>query len=174
MTPVFVYFKEAILDDDNRFTLDFSDVINVYQILFSPKNDYYVTSMNCDLNLLRDFNTHEDILNDIKELSEKSRVLLEKGPAYQNEIHDVYLFLGVGGTVMKQLTFCFWLPNAQIYKFCYNYKFDDVKEQRVRDCRIYSPYRQFIERDLKFKLSDEIYSVSLGEYSDTIVLKFDY
>ena len=101
MTPVFIYFKEAFLDDDNRFTLDFSDSINVYQILFSPKNDNYVTSMNCDLNLLRGFNVHEDILDDIKELSENSRVMLEKGPANQNEIHDVYLFLGVAGIVME-------------------------------------------------------------------------
>ena len=76
MTSAFIYFKEAMLDDNNRFTLDFSDGINVCQILFSPKKDYYVTSMNCDLNLLRDFNAHEDILDDIKKLSEKSCVLL--------------------------------------------------------------------------------------------------
>ena len=123
-----------MLDDNNRFTLDFSDGINVCQILFSPKKDYYVTSMNCDLNLLRDFNAHEDILDDIKKLSEKSRVLLEQSLAYQNEIHNIYLLLGVQGTVMKQLTFLFWLPNAQIYKFCYNYKFYDAKGKRVRDC----------------------------------------
>ena len=129
MTSVFIYFKEAMLDDNNRFTLDFSDGINVCQILFSPKKDYYVTSMNCDLNLLRDFNAHEDILDDIKKLSEKSRALLEKSLAYQNEIHNIHLLLGVQGTVMKQLTFLFWLPNAQIYKFCYNYKFYDVKGQ---------------------------------------------
>ena len=134
MTSVFIYFKEAMLDDSNRFTLDFSDGINVCQILFSPKKDYYVTSMNCDLNLLRDFNAHEDILDDIKKLSEKSRALLEKSLAYQNEIHNIHLLLGVQGTVMKQLTFLFWLPNAQIYKFCYNYKFYDVKGKRVRDC----------------------------------------
>ena len=55
MDPVYIYFKEVFLDDKNRFTIDFLDEIVVHQLLFSPENDYYVTSMNCDQNLLKDF-----------------------------------------------------------------------------------------------------------------------
>ena len=68
MEPVYIYFKEALLDDQNRFTLDFSNEIIVNEILFSPDKDYYITSMNCDLKLLKDFQAHEHILDDIKKL----------------------------------------------------------------------------------------------------------
>ena len=88
MTPVYIYFKEALLDDDNRFTLDFANDIYVNQILFSSKCDYYITKLNCDLKLLKDFNAHKDILNDLKKLSDLSRKLLEKGAAYQNDIKN--------------------------------------------------------------------------------------
>ena len=68
MTPVYIYFKEALLDDDNRFTLDFANDIYVNQILFSSKYDYYITTLNCDLKLLKDFSVHKDILDDLKKL----------------------------------------------------------------------------------------------------------
>ena len=90
MEPVYIYFKEALLDDQNRFTLDFSNEIIVNEILFSPDKDYYITSMNCDLKLLKDFEAHEDILDDIKKLSKLRRLLLEKDPDYQNDVGGVY------------------------------------------------------------------------------------
>ena len=55
MEPVYIYFKEAFLDDQNRFTLDFPNEIVVHQIILSPENNYYITSMNYDLNLLKIF-----------------------------------------------------------------------------------------------------------------------
>ena len=67
MEPAFIYFKEAFLNNENKFTLDFSDEEIVHEVLFSPKNDYYVTSMKCDLKLLRDLNAHRDIFDAIKE-----------------------------------------------------------------------------------------------------------
>ena len=51
----------------------------VYEIDFLTKNDYYITSLNCDLI------DNKDKL--IKELLEKSRSLLKKGSAYQNDIN---------------------------------------------------------------------------------------
>ena len=63
MEPVYIYFKEALLDDQNHFTLDFSNEIIVNEILFSPDKGYYITSMNCDLKLIKGFQTHEDILD---------------------------------------------------------------------------------------------------------------
>ena len=83
MIPVYIYFKEALLDDDNIFTLDFA---NVNQILFSSKYDYYTTTLNCGLKLLKDFHAHKDILDDLKKLLDLSRKRLEKGAAYQNDI----------------------------------------------------------------------------------------
>ena len=55
MGPVYIYFKEILLNDQNRFTLEFSNEIINNEILLSPGKDYYITSMNCDLKLLEDF-----------------------------------------------------------------------------------------------------------------------
>ena len=76
MKPVFICFNEAYLNDEIKFTLDFLDEEIVHEVLFFPKIDYYVTSNNFDLKLFQDLNMHKDISNDIKELSEKSQLLL--------------------------------------------------------------------------------------------------
>ena len=75
----FLYFKEISLEAKNKFTLDFSTTELVYQINFSNKNYYYITTMNYNLVIA---NNYGDLLDNIKELSTKSRLLLEKGPAY--------------------------------------------------------------------------------------------
>lgn len=78
MELVYIYLKKPFLEDENRFTLDFSDEIIVHQVLLSPEKDYYVTSMNCNLKLLRDFQAYDDIQDDLKKLSELGCLLLEK------------------------------------------------------------------------------------------------
>ena len=72
-----MYFKEIVLDESNKFTLDFSQTDQIYKVHFSPKKDYFITSMNCNHDI------QEVIKNDVKELSEKRRLLLEKGPAIE-------------------------------------------------------------------------------------------
>ena len=74
MEPIFFYFKETLLQANNKFTLDFSSMELIYQINFSTEYDYYITTMNCNLIIANDYG---DLLNDIKELSTKSRLLLE-------------------------------------------------------------------------------------------------
>ena len=49
MNPIWIYSKEIKLDDDNKFTLDFSNTEIIYEIDFLKTNDYYMTSLNCDL-----------------------------------------------------------------------------------------------------------------------------
>ena len=56
----------------------------VYEIDFLTKNDYYITSLNCDL-IVKEQIDNKDKL--IKELLEKSRSLLKKGSAYQSDIN---------------------------------------------------------------------------------------
>ena len=74
MEPIFFYFKETLLQANNKFTLDFSSMELIYQINFSTEYDYYITTMNCNLIKANDYG---DLLDDIKELSTKSRLLLE-------------------------------------------------------------------------------------------------
>ena len=69
--PFYFYFKVTSLDTNNKFTLDFSNTELVYQINFSPKNDYYITTMNCNLIIATDYG---DVTQGIKDLSEKSRL----------------------------------------------------------------------------------------------------
>ena len=88
MRPILIYFGETYLDENNKFTLDFWDQEFVQEIEFLSKNKYYITSLNCKLKLKEYI--HED--EKIKKLSAKSRLLLEKGPAYLCDID--YLTLG--------------------------------------------------------------------------------
>ena len=87
MRPLLIYFREAHLDENNKFTLDFSDHESVQEIEFLSKNKYNITSLNCKLKLKE--HIHED--EKIKKLSAKSRRLLEKGTTYLCDID--YLML---------------------------------------------------------------------------------
>ena len=90
MKPIFICFKEIELDDNDKFTLDFSNTEIIYEIDVLTKNDYCITSLNCDL-IVKENNDDKSKL--IKDLSEKSRLLLEKGPAYQNNINEISYFV---------------------------------------------------------------------------------
>ena len=75
MKPIFIYIKEIELDNI-KFTLDFSNMEMIYEIDFLMKNGFYITSLNCDLNV-KEYNGNKRKL--VKDLLEKSRLLLEKG-----------------------------------------------------------------------------------------------
>ena len=107
-----MYFKEIVLDQNNKFTLDFSQTNQTYKVHFSPKKDYFITSMNCNLDIQEDIKN--SVFDEIKELSEKSRLLLVKGPAYQNDIKIVYMWLGVPRRTHEKIYFYFVLSAANI------------------------------------------------------------
>ena len=74
--PIFLYFKTAEFLK-NKFVLVFLETKVVYQIRFSTEKYYYITPMNCNL-IIHD--EYEHVNNEIKQLSKKSNLLLEKGP----------------------------------------------------------------------------------------------
>ena len=49
MSTAFTYFKEIISKDNCKFTLDFSDEGFIQKIVFLSENDYYISSLNCNL-----------------------------------------------------------------------------------------------------------------------------
>ena len=49
MRPGFICFKEIALGENNKFTIDFSDQDFVQEIDFLSNNDYYITSLDCNL-----------------------------------------------------------------------------------------------------------------------------
>ena len=59
--------------------LDFLQTEVGYQIRFSTEKDYYITSMNFNLIIHDDY---EHVSDEIKQLSEKNNLLLEKSPNF--------------------------------------------------------------------------------------------
>ena len=78
--------------------MDFPNTELIYQINFSAKNDYYITTMNCNLVIASDYGW---LLGGMKKLSTKSRLLLGKGAAYQFYIVLVELALSFTGMEKK-------------------------------------------------------------------------
>ena len=130
MRPDFIYFKEIILNDNNKFTLDFSDEEFVQEIHFLTNRDYYVTSLNCNL-ILKEYINDEKRL--VEELSKKRRLLIEKGPAYQNDIG--YLISEISSIFdiknVAPLTYHFTLHPKILYNYCYYYKFYDTVRKKL-------------------------------------------
>ena len=146
MRPVLIYFRETHLDENNKFTLDFSDQEFVQEIEFLSKNKYYIATLNCNLKV-------EEYIYEtrkIKDLSTKSRVLLEKGPAVLCDI-DYLLLTSEWYIKTSNHVYQFILNPKIIDNYSYRYKFWDTVEKKIRDGQIYSPYSQFIGKGFNFE-----------------------
>ena len=140
MRPVLIYFRETLLDANNKFTLDFSDHDFVQEIEFLSKNKYYITG-------LKEY-IHED--EKIKKLSAKSRLLLEKGAAYLCDID--YLVLISDCYIKDSNHICKFKLYPKITGNCsYKYEFWNTIEKKIRDGQIYSPYSQLLEKGFNFE-----------------------
>ena len=62
MDPIFIYFSEIDLKDNNKFTLDFSDEQNVQELIFLKDRDYYVISLNCNLTVKEYIDDKKNVL----------------------------------------------------------------------------------------------------------------
>ena len=49
-----------------------------------------------------------------------------------------------------------------------------MEEQKIRYCAIYSPCNHFSERGFKPKVYDNIYTVGLGEFANSIFTQYKY
>ena len=146
MNPIFIYQNEAKLDYNNKFTIDFIDNDVVNYIKFFQKNQYYISSMNCNITKAnKKITTFEGSQSDVDKLSATSRDLLDKGAASKNDITYMTSFL----------TPNFNLPDIapQKYKLVlnpeiinnnsFNYQFYDVNDKRLKFAKIYSPFSHF-------------------------------
>ena len=100
--------------------------------------------------------------------------MLEKGAAYQNDIKEVKLWRGAPGTTFESTSFLFQLSDEVIERFSYQYKFDDVVENKVRNCKIRSPYDHFFNKGLIFKYNNSTYEVEIDDKNQNIIGTFDY
>ena len=62
MRPILIYFRETHLDENNKFTLDFSDHEFVQETEFLSKNKYYITNFNLQLKLKEFIHKDEKII----------------------------------------------------------------------------------------------------------------
>ena len=150
MKPVFIYFREVPFSDNNEFVLDFSDEEFVQRVYFSKKTDYYIASLDCSLILTEYIKKDKEKM--IEELSARSRLLLQKARAYQNDIGwltsataGYYNFPGFG------VTYNFITYPKIIDEYSYKYKFYDTKMKIVTNCKIYSPFSHFKRNGFEFK-----------------------
>ena len=143
MNPIFIYQNEAKLDNNNKFTIDFIDEEVVNLVSFFSKNQYYISSLNCNITKANkkkfSFSGSKALVND---LSSISRELLDKGPTVKNDIDYV----------TATLTDNYDLPEIapQKYKIVldqkvvndnsFRYQFYDQVDERLKFARIYSPF----------------------------------
>ena len=88
----------------------------------------------------------------IRKLSEKSRLLLEKGAAYQNDI-DYLVLKTLWHVKDMNYTYRFKLFQEIINQYSYKYKFFDTIVKKITDCQIYSPYLQFVGKGFNFEIA---------------------
>ena len=82
MRPILIYFRETHLDENNKFTLYFSDHEIVQEIEFLSKSKYYITNLNCK-SKLKEY-IHED---------EKIKNYLQKVDFYSKKVLHTYVIL---------------------------------------------------------------------------------
>ena len=143
MNLIFIYQNEATLQANNKFSIDFIDGEIVNFINFSTENQYYISSLDCNITKANKkkitFSGSQKLVND---LSKISRELLDKGAAFKNDI----------GYLTSALTPNFNLPHLAPQKYnlvldpkvlndnCYSYQFYDTTDKRLKYAKIYSPF----------------------------------
>ena len=97
--------------------------------------------MNCNLVIANDYGR---LLGDIEKLSTKSWLLLEKRAAYQFNLSLVELALSFPGMAKKipdKLNLLSYQENVDLFRW--KYKFYHITDNRIKDCKFFSPYTQF-------------------------------
>ena len=103
--------------------------------------------MNCNLVIANDYG---DLLDEIKELSTKSQLLLEKGPAHQFDLSLIELALSFPGMEKKvdEMYFLSYPENMDLYSW--KYEFYDSNDNQIKNCKIFSPYTQSKNEGFEF------------------------
>ena len=103
--------------------------------------------MNCNLVIADNYGK---LLDNINELSTKSRLLLEKGPAYQFDLSLIELALSFPGMEKKvdEMYFLSYPENMDLYSW--KYEFYDSNDNQIKNCKIFSPYTQSKNEGFEF------------------------
>ena len=147
MNPVLIYQSETKLDYNNKFTINFIDGDIINKVQFLRKNQYYISSLNC--NILKSNNKEVAIDHSKKilvdDLSIISKELLDKGSDVKNEINYMFSFLPENFDLpnLAPQKYKLKLNPIDIQQNSYSYQFYDVKDKRIKFAKIYSPFSHF-------------------------------
>ena len=146
MNPIFIYRNEAKLDYNNKFTIDFIDNDYENYIKFFQKNQYYISSLNCNITKAnKKITTFKGSQSDVDKLSKTSRELLDKGAASKNDITYMTSFLTPNFNLpdIAPQKYKLVLNPDDINNNSFNYQFYDVNDKRLKFAKIYSPFSHF-------------------------------
>ena len=156
MKPVLIYFQERPFKE-NKFVLDFSDSEqHVRSVEFEKNAPYFIATLNCKLQLEKIVHAHSKESKDaVSKLSEKSRILLDKGSDHFCDIDNINLVYSPRYKSFQiadqRNNFYFERTPKNLKNYSYKYKFWDEKEKKIKDAEIYSPYTQLSTKGLLFK-----------------------
>ena len=149
MNPIFIYQNEAKLDNKNKFTIDFIDEEVVNLVSFFSENQYYISSLNCNITKANkkkvSFTGSKALVND---LSTISRELLDKGPTLINDIDYVTATL-IDNYILSEIApqkYKIVLDPQVINDNSFRYQFYDQVDKRLKYARIYSPFSHLKSR----------------------------
>ena len=143
MEPISIYVNETPIDKEKRLTLNFADEEQIKQVLFSPKKDYYISTMTCNLEF-HEYKTSRDLKakdywNEILELSKLNWELLSKGSDYQNDMREVSFLIDEKGLTKQDKKLSIVLGEVIRDASYFKYTFLDTVDYRNKRCEIYSP-----------------------------------
>ena len=153
MNPIFIYQNEATLKENNKFSIDFVDNEIVNFISFSTNNQYYISSLDCNITKANKKKiTHSGTKALVDDLSKASREVLDKGAAFKNDISQVTSFLTPNFNLphLAPQNYKLVLDPKVINDNCYSYQFYDTTVKRMKYAKIYSSFSH-LKNGLIFK-----------------------
>ena len=178
-----IYVESTDFKDDRTFTLDFSSEDNFQNVYFNKYSDYYIATMDCQLDL-SDIWTKTDHFSNltldklVDKLSDLSRELLTKRADYQNDIKIISL----KSTLKDNLKYDFdlELSDTIIDFMSFKYSFYDTVEKKQKMCKIYNPFKhltaglKFIEKTPKNANYPMTFTVKLSDDRKSIIKTLDF
>ena len=99
-------------------------------------------------------------------------MLLEKGPAYQNDITEITYHIRGNGIESFRKKFKFHLPQAIMDLSCWYYEYYDLIEKK-KPCKMYLPYSHFHSRGFTFVYDkNNKYHVGFNETDHLLISAF--
>ena len=142
MEPTFIYYNNLTFDDENKFSIDFSNKDTIEGVVFKKNNDYYITSMTCYVDLTVDITKLPNYAK-IKQTSDLANAIL--GGDIDFGYSRKELVLGkTNGSNLK-----FQSEKSRRDQYLEGVEFFDYESKKTKNVHIYSASKELKDRGLK-------------------------